>query len=271
MTGTCKVISTVGSKRRIDERTPMELTVARDDTPSGEGVQSFVDLLGSRAVWPDAGYSKADPYFANRRRLPLPEGPVSVETVTLAAGQSGETILSGDEFVLVLAGGIRIRQAAAEVRLQVDGAAVAVRDQPLEWATDAATELLVMRCRAGPAGADGPVRIDVDAPLSPSNPPLAELLIGPTPSCRSHSDFRSASGEFLCGTWDSTPYHRQLMTFRHFELMRLLEGEVTFVDAAGRTGRFGAGQVVLFVQGGAASWESRTNVKKIYATYRPAD
>jgi uncharacterized cupin superfamily protein len=61
------------------------------------------------------------------------------------------------------------------------------------------------------------------------------------------------------------------MTFRHFELMRLLEGEVTFVDAAGRTGRFGAGQVVLFVQGGAASWESRTNVKKIYATFRPAD
>ncbi len=249
----------------------MDLTVARDATPSGEGVQSFVDVLGSRAAWPDAGYEGVDPYFAGRRRLPLPQGPVSVETLTLAAGQSGETILTGDEFVLVLAGAIRLRQAARELRLEADGAAVAVRSQPVEWATDGATELLVMRCSAGPAGADGPVRIEVDAPLSPSNPPLAELLIGPTPSCRSHSDFRSASGEFMCGTWDSTPYHRQLMTFRHFELMRLLEGEVTFVDEAGRTGRFGTGDIVLFVHGGAASWESRTNVKKIYATYRPAD
>jgi uncharacterized cupin superfamily protein len=45
---------------------------------------------------------------------------------------------------------------------------------------------------------------------------------------------------------------------------------VTFVDGEGRTGTFGAGAVVLFVQGGGASWESRTHVKKIYATYRPA-
>ena len=61
------------------------------------------------------------------------------------------------------------------------------------------------------------------------------------------------------------------MNFRHFELMRLLEGEVTFVDGDGRTGCFAAGDVVLFVQGGGCSWESRTHVKKIYATYRPAE
>jgi uncharacterized cupin superfamily protein len=249
----------------------MDLTVTRGEAPSAEGVQSFVDVLGSRAKWPVAGHAGIDPYLADRRRLPLPDGLVSVETLTLAAGQSGETVLSGDEFVLVLAGSLRLRQAARQIQLEADGAAVAVRAEPLEWATDDATELLVMRCSAGPGGADGPVRIDVDAPLSPSNPPLADLLVGPTPSCRSHSDFRSASGEFMCGTWDSTPYHRQLMTFRHFELMRLLEGEVTFVDEAGRTGRFGTGDVVLFVHGGAASWESRTHVKKIYATYRPAD
>jgi uncharacterized cupin superfamily protein len=249
----------------------MDLTVARDEAHSGEGAQSFVDVLGSRAAWLDAGHAGADPYLAGRRRLPLPEGPVNVETVTLTAGQAGETILSGDEFVLVLAGTIRLRQAARELRLEAGDAGVAVRGQPLEWATDGATEILVMRCSAGPGGGDGLVRIDVDAPLSPSNPPLAELLIGPTPSCRNHTDYRSASGEFMCGTWDSSPYHRQLMNFRHFELMRLLEGEVTFVDEAGRTGRFGPGDVVLFVQGGGASWESRTHVKKIYATYRPAE
>ena len=140
---------------------------------------------------------------------------------------------------------------------------------PLEWAAKEPAELLVMRCTAG-GSADDPALIDTAAPLSPSSPPLPELLIGPTPSCRNHSDYRSATGEFVCGTWDSTPYQRRLMEFRHFELMRLLEGEVTFTDAHGGYGTFGAGDVVLFVQGGSASWESRSHVKKIYATYRPA-
>jgi uncharacterized cupin superfamily protein len=249
----------------------MDLTTASSEGHCATEAQSFVDVLGSRSTWPDAGYAEADPYSAGRRRLPLPEGPVCVELATLADRQSGETILSGDEFVLVVAGTIRFRQAGRELRLEADDAGVVVRSLPLEWATDGATELLVMRCSAGPGGADGPARIDVDAPLSPSIPPIAELLIGPTPSCRGHMDFRSVSGEFMCGTWDSTPYHRRLMNFRHFELMRLLEGEVTFADASGCTASFGEGDVVLFVQGGGASWESRTHVKKIYATYRPAE
>jgi len=32
--------------------------------------------------------------------------------------------------------------------------------------------------------------IDEAASLQPSNPPLADLLVGPTPSCRNHSDYR---------------------------------------------------------------------------------
>ena len=250
----------------------MDLTTTHDEPLSAERVQSFVDVLGSRTAWPEVGHPGGDPYFASRRRLPLPDGPVSIESTALAAGETGETILAGDEFVLVLAGTIRLRQAERELRLEAGDAGVALRGRPLEWVTDGATELLIMRCSAGGgAGAEEPVRIDVDAPLSSSNPPLAELLIGPTPACRNHTDYRSASGEFVCGTWDSTPYHRTLMTFRHFELMKLLEGQVTFADESGRIGSFGAGDVVLFVQGGAASWESRTHVKKIYATYRPAE
>ncbi|MEO6359779.1 MAG: cupin domain-containing protein [Sphingomicrobium sp.] len=247
------------------------MTTALDESLSGEKVQSFVDVLGTRSAWPDAGHSGGDSYFASRRRLPLPDGSVSIESVSLAAGQSGQAVLTGDEFVLVLNGTIRVRQAAHELLLGTGEAGVVVRDRPLDWATDGTTELLIMRCEAGGgAGADKPVLIDVGAQLSPSNPPLADLLIGPTPSCRNHSDYRSASGEFVCGTWDSTPYHRRLMIFRHFELMKLLEGQVTFVDEEGRSGYFGPGDVVLFVQGGGCSWESRTYVKKIYSTYRPA-
>jgi uncharacterized cupin superfamily protein len=178
-------------------------------------------------------------------------------------------VLPGDEFVLVLSGALHFLQKGRELQIGAGEAAVVVRDHLFEWAADEPAELIVMRCTAG-RSADVPVVIDTSAPLSPSNPPLAELLVGPTPSCRNHSDFRSATGEFVCGTWDSTPYHRRLMEFRHFELMRLLEGEVTFTDPHGTSRTFGVGDVVLFVQGGAASWESRSRVKKIYSTYRPA-
>ena len=243
-------------------------TVAQE-TLSREQVGGFVDVLGSRGQWPVADDSEAGSYPAGRRRLPLPDGPVTIESVMLFSGRSGQIALPGDEFVLVLSGAVRLRQNGRELKIGAGDAAVIVRDQPLDWAADEAAELIVMRCTAGGSG-DGPVPIDTSAPLSPSNAPLADLLVGPTPSCRNHSDFRSATGEFTCGTWDSTPYHRRLMEFRHFELMRLLEGEVTFIDQHGRSGTFGPGNVVLFVKGGAASWESRSHVKKIYATYRPA-
>jgi uncharacterized cupin superfamily protein len=232
-------------------------------------VDGFVDVLGSRAEWPAADDGEAGSYLAGRRRLPLPDGPVTVESVLLSPGRSGQVVLPGDEFVLALSGAVRFRQNGRDFRISAGEAAVVLRDQPLEWTAASPAELIVMRCTAG-GSANEPAVIDTAAPLSPSNPPLAELLVGPTPSCRNHSDYRSATGEFVCGTWDSTPYHRRLMTFRHFELMLLLEGEVTFTDQLGRSGTFGAGDVVLFVQGGAASWESRSHVKKIYSTYRPA-
>lgn len=256
----------------MSEATTIQTSRHPADTFVGASVPGFVDVLGSRRAWPVADNGASDSYLASRRRLPLPDGAVSIESVTLAGRQAGEALLDGDEFVLVLNGTIRLRQGARELRLGAGDAGVVIRNGPLQWAADKPTELIVMRCTdGGGAGADEPVLIAVGASLAPSNPPLAELLIGPTPSCRNHTDYRSQSGEFLCGTWDSTPYHRRLMTFRHFELMRLLEGQVTFVDQDSRTGKFGAGDVVLFVQGGGCSWESTTHVKKIYSTYRPAE
>lgn len=234
-------------------------------------VHGFVDVLRLGAEWPAADKFEPGSYTTGRRRLPLPDGPVTVESISLSGDTAGQVTLPGDEFVLVVSGSVTFHQKEQSLCIGEGEAAVLLRDAPLQWATDQAAELVVMRCTAGvSASAARPVLIDTCAPLSPSNPPLANLLIGPTPSCRNHSDFRSESGEFVCGTWDSTPYHRRLTEFRHFELMRLMEGEVTFVDGHGQSGSFRAGDVVLFVQGGAASWESHSHVKKIYATYRPA-
>ena len=228
-----------------------------------EPQSGFIDVLRSRRAWPAADGGAPGSYSTGRRRLPLPDGPVSIESVNLAAGGSGDVILPGDEFVHVLNGSVRFRQSDRELSLAAGEAGVLLREKPLAWTVDEPTEVIVMRCVAGGgAGSDTPLAIDTAATLAPSNPPLAELLVGPSPSCRNHTDYRSTSGEFVCGTWDSTPYHRRLMMFRHFELMRLLEGEVTFVDQEGRTGTFGSGDVVLLVQGGGASWNSGSHVKK---------
>ena len=93
--------------------------------------------------------------------------------------------------------------------------------------------------------------------LEPSAAHVAELLTGPTPSCRNFTDYRSVDGEFVCGAWDSTPYHRLSIPYRHYELMHLLEGRVTFVDGEGREGRFGKGDIFLVEQGAHCSWDSR--------------
>ncbi|MBP7338304.1 MAG: DUF861 domain-containing protein [Niveispirillum sp.] len=74
----------------------------------------------------------------------------------------------------------------------------------------------------------------------------------------------------MAGTWDSTPYHRRAMRYRHFELMLLLQGSVTFVDGTGREGTFRKGDIFLVEQGADCSWESREQVAKIYAIHRPA-
>ncbi|HJP67560.1 MAG TPA: cupin domain-containing protein [Sphingomicrobium sp.] len=243
-------------------------TIVEHALPRGLAL-GFVDVLGSKAEWPASDRGQTVSYLSGRRRLPLPKSPVTVESVILPAGANGQAELPGDEFVLVLSGQVRFNQKERELRVGEGEAAVVLRNHTLDWTAEEQSELLVMRCIAGGSAAE-PVVIDTKAPLSASNPPLAHLLVGPTPNCRNHSDFRSETGEFVCGTWDSTPYHRRLMEFGHFELMRLLEGQVTFVDQHGRTGTFSAGDVVLFVRGGGCSWESRSHVKKIYATYRPA-
>ena len=60
------------------------------------------------------------------------------------------------------------------------------------------------------------------------------------------------------------------MYYRHYELMYLLEGSVTFVDEAGRSGSFSKGDIFLVEQTAQCTWDSREDVAKVYVIYRPA-
>jgi uncharacterized cupin superfamily protein len=232
-------------------------------------VLSFIDLRSfagdALAALVPGGYLEA------RVALDLAPGPVTVAALSLAPGAGVVAALDGDEFVILLQGDLTLNDGTGSITLSPDASAVIPRKRDFQYFSTTGAVALVMRCgETGDAGADQLIAIDHGVALEPSGAPLAELLISPTPSCRNHTSYKSASGTFMCGVWDSTPYHRRAMPYRHYELMHLLAGSVRFVDGAGREGTFHQGAVFLVEQGAECSWESREHVAKVYAIYRPA-
>lgn len=204
-----------------------------------------------------------------RRHVKLPRGPVAVGALHVAAGDHPESV-DGDEFAMACEGSVFLRIDGKELSLARGESAVIRAGSDVLWTAEDAATLIFMRYRT-PAGQDpGFVPIDYGAELAPSGAPLAELLTTPTPACRNFTDYRSVDGEFVCGTWDSTPYTRKAMRYRHYELMYLLDGEVSFEDEVGARATFAQGDVFLVRQGAECSWDSRSHVRKVYAIWRPA-
>jgi hypothetical protein len=126
----------------------------------------------------------------------VPARPARVD-----GGTGSEAGLPGDEFVIVLAGSIRL----GPVVLEADGCAVIPSGVAFDWAASPGTRALAMRYATDTPAADRIVPIDESAELTPSNPPLADLLVRPTPSCRNHTDYRSSDGVFICAPGTPRP------------------------------------------------------------------
>ncbi|WP_454831818.1 cupin domain-containing protein [Pseudoxanthomonas wuyuanensis] len=235
-------------------------------------VRSFVDLraFADQEAAPAVRARGQDPFLACRRLLSTTEGPVMVGVLQLPSGSGKVASMPADEFLIVHKGRVTLEADGRAIALAPDASVVLSRGTGIVWSADEAVTLIFLRRSGGPDDKATMVPVEEDPLLTPSGAPLAELLVGPTPSCRNYSDYRSPDGEFVCGTWDSTPYHRLAMPYRHVELMYLLDGSVTFVDGANREGTFRKGDIFLVEQGAHCSWESREYVKKVYAIYRPA-
>ena len=233
--------------------------------PTETGVTPVRGVIDLRAY--AARLAPARDWLAGRATPAFADDAAAV-TAIAPVGKGRVATLPADEFVIVLAGELTLETKSATV-VKAGRSAVLPAKLAFDWSAAAGTVAVIVAC-PGPAGtAPDVVLIDEGAPLEPSNPPLAELLVGPTPSCRNHTDYRSSNGEFVCGTWDSTPYHRRPMPYRHIELMHLLEGAVTFEDASGSV-TFSKGDVFLAARGAQCAWVSEVHVKKVYAIHRPA-
>ena len=223
-------------------------------------VRSFTDLrrfaaddsAGLRLHGPGEG----DAFLVARRCL-FQSRDAEVGAIDLPAGQGGVDGTTADEFVIVCDGGLSLSHGAGTTELRSGASAVLPRGTVFSWRAERPTKLVYMRHASESGHAARVVTIDESAPLQASGAPLAELLIGPTPACRNHTDFRSADGEFTCGTWDSTPYRRKAMLYGHSELMVLLEGSVTLEDETGASHTFNRHDIFVVEQGARCSWDSR--------------
>jgi uncharacterized cupin superfamily protein len=210
-----------------------------------------------------------DRFLSNRRLLDFPPGPVTAGAIALAAGGGEVQSHPADEFMIVNEGSLTLTQQDRTLTLGEGQSAVIQHGAAFSWSAQGPVSVIFMRYQGSQPGDRAIVPIKENPQLSPSNPPLAELLLTPTPSCRNCCDHRSTDGVFSSGTWDSTPYTRRAMYYRHYELMYLLEGSVTFVDETGRSGTFSKGDIFIVEQHAQCSWESLEYVAKVYALYRP--
>jgi len=228
---------------------------------------TFMDLrVLAEQARPQAG---ADPFGADAQILPVRAGPCEI-FVAMVAGAGKACEDRGDIWIFAPVTGLVIEHDGGSVTIEPGSSAVIAKRTEFSWQAPESALIIGIRYLDAEAGGSGIFPIDNAAPLSPSNPPADDVLLSDRPVCRSNNVFRSKSGEFQCGTWDSTPYQRIPIFFAHSELMHLLEGEVTFTDEAGRTATFRKGDTFIIEQGASCSWESHERVAKIYAQYRPA-
>ncbi|MRV70475.1 DUF861 domain-containing protein [Duganella sp. FT92W] len=235
---------------------------------------SFVDMRAfardrSRGVAVTSADGE-DRYLVGRRVLDWAPGPVTAGVITLEAGSGAVPSLPADEFIIVIEGSLTLAQQEFTMALGPNQSTVLRQGAAFTWSAQGPVSLIFTRYNQSQPGDGAIVPIKENPQLDPTGTPPVNLLLTPPPACRNYTDYRSADGEFVCGTWDSTPYHRRAMFYPHFELMYLLEGSVRFVDGTGRSGVFSKGDIFLVEQNATCSWESHETVAKVYVIYRPA-
>lgn len=211
-----------------------------------------------------------DRFLSSRRILDWPQGPVTAGIIALDADGGSVQSLPADEFIIVHAGSFTITQQESPLVLKPGQSTVLKKGATFSWSAQGPVSLIFTRYNNSQSGDRAIVPIKEHPQLEATGTPPADLLLTPAPVCRNYTDYRSTDGEFVCGTWDSTPYHRRAMFYRHFELMYLLEGSVTLIDEADRAGTFSKGDIFLVEQTARCTWESREHVAKVYVIYRPA-
>lgn len=234
---------------------------------------TFVDMRSfardKRQGVPVTASAGDDRFLSSRRVLAWAPGPVTAGVIELEAGQGSVHHLPADECLIVHEGRLTLTHADAELTLKPGQGVVIQQGTAFSWSAEGPVSLVFTRYNRSQPGDGAIVAIQKGPALKPSGTPSLDLLTTPVPSCRNFTDYTSADGEFMCGTWDSTPYARRPLFYRHYELMHLLQGSVDFVDESGRSRTFSKDDIFLVEQGASCTWDSHEHVAKVYVIFRP--
>jgi uncharacterized cupin superfamily protein len=215
-------------------------------------------------VYQRAAFGAADPWGAAREIAWQGPGAMGAGRIRL----NGETDVASHphtEIWVVVEGEVSLREPGSPARVLGRGeGAVIARGTALQVQArgGAVVAFCAFEAQAGtPAGITA---LHAQADFKPSNPPAAQLLLGPTPQCRSDNVFQDEAAGVQAGTWDSTPYHRIVRPHPVNEFMFLLAGRVRLASPDGSVLEAGAGDAVFVPHGTAVGWESRETVAKFY-------
>lgn len=170
------------------------------------------------------------------------------------------------EMLVVHRGVVTLRSDDQQIEVHPGQSVVIGRGSALQ--IDASSDSLCAFCAATLAtGPDKPgiVLLDARTVLTPSAPPEATVLLGPTPQCRANNLFEDTASALRIGVWDSTPYARSARAHKGHELMHVLEGTVELTDAEGKALTVKTGDTVFVSKGTVCAWTSTVYVRKYYA------
>jgi uncharacterized cupin superfamily protein len=211
-----------------------------------------------------AAFGKGDP-FARHREIAW-EGPGSMSAGRISfIGELEVASYPHIETIVVLEGALTLTAAGA-APLVVGPQAGAVIGCGTSLRIQAGSRVSFVFCAAA---CDKPTKrglfpLHADADFKPSATLPAEVLLGPSPACRSDKVFIDDGAQYSAGTWDSTPYHRIVRPHRVNEFMHLLAGDVRFASPDGSVLSAGTGDALFVPQGAPVGWESSERVAKFY-------
>ena len=211
----------------------------------------------------DAALGPADP-FAAGREVAWAGRAAAAGRVRFAGAVDVES-LPHAETMIVLAGALTLSiDGAPSLTVAPKAGVVIGRGTRLRFEAAPGTLWAFHAATTGTTALPGAILLSGDATLSPSAAPAAEVLIGPTPACRSHNAFTDEAVNLRAGLWDSTPYARISRPHKLSELMHILEGSVDLTGEDGTVFTVGQGDTVFVPQGAPCAWDSRVHVAKFY-------
>lgn len=202
---------------------------------------------------------------------------LSVGVWTTTSMQEAFGPYPGDEFMWVLEGQVSMVDADEKAILVKPGETFCIRNAiPISWKQAGFLRKFYMTYdnpraeKPEIASADDGVRVLNEVALEAGLTKLEStdpfVIESGTPLQRDNVLFTNDAGNMFVGMWDSTAFESEMKAFPCYEMVQLLEGEITITEANGQVHLFKAGDMFFIPKGTVCKWQTTGYVKKFYST-----